>query len=538
MAKTKAAEIKSKETKKPKTPSFVVEIPLQVDSCQDAQLFSRFEAARQLYNGCLSESRTRMQLVKASSLYLQASQNPRDQKQTRKVAFAAARNAYRYTEYELQKFAATMATSCWIGEHLGSKLVQTIATRAFKATERLLFGQANKVRFKGKDRLHSIENKTNEESLRWKNNKVLWPAPRESKLSDIVLNPIIDQKDEVLTYALTCRTKYVRIVKRNLNGKRRWSVQLICSGVPFHKSKNRLGDGLIGLDLGPSTVALVGDNWASLVPFCSELADKSTTITKLQRQLARSSRMNNPDNYEPDFIKRKQGQKPKRKKGKVKKGSKQWKNSRRYLKLRAKKAEIERRLAASRKSLQGRLVNQVLSQGKHVKMEKVSLKAWQKLWGKSIGRKAPGMFQSELIRKAEGAGGSALQFSTRKTALSQVCLCGRKQKKPLSQRVHQCPCGIQMQRDLFSAFLSRYVDAQTELLSCESARDGWLRLEPIVRTAWQQASNLTCEQVSASERTSVTGSERVVRKLIAASQTKTDGHAEASAVNSIEPPSL
>ena len=228
-----------------------------------------------------------------------------------------------------------MASLCWIGEHLGSKLVQTIATRAFIATERMLFARAKKVRFKGKGRLHSIENKTNSESLRWKDNEVIWPAPRGSKLPELKLSPIIDQKDEVLAYALKCRTKYVRIVKRNLNGKRRWFVQLICEGVPFQKPKNVLCDGLVGLDLGPSTVALVGDGWAELVPFCSELADKSVTISKLQRQMARSSRSNNSDNFEPDFVKRKPGQKPKHKKGKVKKGAKNWNNSRRYLKLRA-----------------------------------------------------------------------------------------------------------------------------------------------------------------------------------------------------------
>ncbi|MGH8001857.1 MAG: hypothetical protein ACREPR_21120, partial [Brasilonema sp.] len=58
--------------------------------------------------------------------------------------------------------------------------------------------------------------------------------------------------------------------------------------------------------------------------------------------------------------------------------------------------------------------------------------------GKSIGFKSPSSFQSELKRKAENAGGTVLMFSTRKTALSQTCLCGNKQKKLLSQRVHHC----------------------------------------------------------------------------------------------------
>ncbi|MBF2066770.1 MAG: transposase [Calothrix sp. C42_A2020_038] len=118
----------------------------------------------------------------------------------------------------------------------------------------------------------------------------------------------------------------------------------------------------------------------------------------------------------------------------------------------AKKREIERKLAAHRKSLHGQLVNQTLILGKHIKTEKVSVKAWQKNYGKSIGFKSPASFQSELVRKAESAGGIVLMFSTRKTALSQTCLCGNKQRKSLSQRVHHCSvCGLNMQRDILSA---------------------------------------------------------------------------------------
>ena len=39
-----------------KTPSFVTEIPLTVDSTQEKELLARFQAARQLYNACLNEA--------------------------------------------------------------------------------------------------------------------------------------------------------------------------------------------------------------------------------------------------------------------------------------------------------------------------------------------------------------------------------------------------------------------------------------------------------------------------------------------------
>ena len=63
-----------------------------------------------------------------------------------------------------------------------------------------------------------------------------------------------------------------------------------------------------------------------------------------------------------------------------------------------------------------------------------------------------------LRRKAENAGGEVIEFNTRTTALSQSCQCGNKRKKALKDRWHDCQqCGIHAQRDLYSAFLARFV---------------------------------------------------------------------------------
>jgi putative transposase len=81
-------------------------------------------------------------------------------------------------------------------------------------------------------------------------------------------------------------------------------------------------------------------------------------------------------------------------------------------------------------------------------------------------------------------------FSTRKTALSQTCLCGNKQKKSLSQRVHHCSaCGLKMQRDILSAYLSRYVDPKTETLSIQLAKNGWLGMEKSLLDGWQDGES-------------------------------------------------
>ena len=79
-----------------------------------------------------------------------------------------------------------------------------------------------------------------------------------------------------------------------------------------------------------------------------------------------------------------------------KKGKKQWNISNSYLKTRNSKANLERKLAAQRasrmlrkrKSLHGELVNSIISNGDVIKLEKLSYKAFQKLFGKSVGKRA------------------------------------------------------------------------------------------------------------------------------------------------------
>jgi len=121
-------------------------------------------------------------------------------------------------------------------------------------------------------------------------------------------------------------------------------------------------------------------------------------------------------------------------------------------------SELQRRVAASRKRTHGELANQIISKGKVIKTEKLSYKAFQSRYGKSIGRRAPGLFLEKLRYKAANAGGEVIEFSTRSTALSQTCQCGHRRKKALSERWHHCEqCGIRAQRDLYSAYLARFV---------------------------------------------------------------------------------
>ena len=62
---------------KSSTPSFITTIPLIVASQSEAELLSRFQAGRQLYNALLNEAMVRMKLVRKSDLYQFARKLPK-----------------------------------------------------------------------------------------------------------------------------------------------------------------------------------------------------------------------------------------------------------------------------------------------------------------------------------------------------------------------------------------------------------------------------------------------------------------------------
>ena len=440
-----------------KTDSFIVEIPLRVPPSEEKRLLARLEAARQVYNACLGESLKRLDLLRQSKAYQAARKLPRGKARSR--AFREANAAAGFREYDLHAYAKQFGHS-WIGDHLDAFTIQKLATRAFKAVQQYGFGKRGRPRFKGRNQMDTVEGKSNASGIRWRENRVEWLG--------LKLEAIINANDPVIAHGLSSHIKYVRLVRRKLNGRNRFYAQLVCGGQPYQKPKNEVGQGVVGLDIGPSTIATVSEREAFLEQFCAELEPRQKEMRRLQRKIDRQRRANNPDNYNPD--------------GMIKPGPKVWRKSSRQRKTEARLAELYRKQAAHRKSLHGRLINRVLRMGDRIKLEKLSYRALQRRFGRSVGMRAPGMFVERLKRKAESAGAEVEEFPTRTTRLSQTCHnCGTVAEKPLSQRWHVCDCGIVAQRDLYSAFLAMCVEG--ERLNAGRAREAWPGVDSLLQAA-------------------------------------------------------
>ena len=127
------------------TSSFVTEIPLMITSSDLAILAARLEAGRQLYNAVLSEGKIRLDLLRSSQFYQEAKAIPKSDRKARLRNSRKQEVAYGFTDYDLQSLANHIAiASFWIKQHLDAHTIQKIATRAFKAVERVLFGKAER----------------------------------------------------------------------------------------------------------------------------------------------------------------------------------------------------------------------------------------------------------------------------------------------------------------------------------------------------------------------------------------------------------
>jgi hypothetical protein len=186
--------------------------------------------------------------------------------------FKQLTNKFQFNEYSLYSFIAKTKNSCHIKDHLDINTYQKIATRVFRGLQEYSFAKRDKPKFKGINQPDSAEGKTNTFWIRWRYDQVVW-----RKLN---LRALFDTKDKcgVEAHALACRVKYARIVRRKIQGENKFFAQLLLEGKA--KVKHPIGDGVVGLGIGPSTVTIVSEKEAILTPFRPKLDEKQTEIRR------------------------------------------------------------------------------------------------------------------------------------------------------------------------------------------------------------------------------------------------------------------
>ena len=483
----RSAVRKPRARKRPKgAPTHVRSWPLRPNPAQHREIRTRFFTGTRVYNAVLGEFIGRSRAVKGDPAWQAARGLPRRtpaKRVARSAAFRAVEQAHGFAGDAAQSFASGLRQS-WVREHLPAQETQNLGARAFDAVKQWHVGRKGRPRFKPVSRgLHSLSAKDGNGALRPKLDAsgalvglqwgagfvVAIAAPAESARRGKEQQAELAEIEALIAAGKVLSARIVRTV---INGRDTYRMQLVCDGHPTRR--HPVGDGRVSFDLGPSEIAVAvqrGDGtWAGWVePLADRIRLDTARLRRAQRYLDRQHRTGSPDCFTTD--------------GTHQSGRCAWRRSHSAKLATTRVAELHRRLAEHRKTLHGGLANRLFAHGTDMACEKLDYVAWQKNFPRSVRDRAPGLLVETIRRKAESASGDRLyEYNPKTTALSQTCLCGERRKKPLSQRVHRCGCGIKEHRDLFSAYLGLHVRTQADgldRLDLQAANTGWLHRQDV-----------------------------------------------------------
>ena len=437
------------------------------------------EKYRKIYNACISELHKRYNYMRESKEY---QKNCKYKGKDRNKIFNDLDKKYGLTEYSLHYFTKPMAKYYKIN----AMMTQVIHKRAFNTFQGLIFHKAKKVKYKKYGELNSIEGKTSDQGIVFRNNIISFSGMKI---------PVTIKKNDIYAHtALQNRIKYCRIKREIIKGKYHYYVQLILDGIhpiKINKEtgeiKHYINDGLVGLDIGTQTLAICSDNEVKLLELAPEVNDIEKEKRILNRKLDRQRRANNPNKYNENST--------------IKKGNKEkWIKSNKYIKTQNKLKEIYRKQREIRKQSHNKLANYILTLGDNIKVETMDYKSLQmknkettinkktgkinskKKYGKSIKNKAPSMFLTILNNKLKWIGKELKKVNTYTVKASQYNhITDAYIKKELNERWNDFE-EFKIQRDLYSSFLIMNVNDDLETINrdlCFSEFDNFKVLHDI-----------------------------------------------------------
>ena len=446
---------------------FIVQFPLITEKYQEDILNKRFEIGRKIYNSLVTVTQKRYKEMIKTKLYRSVKaelkeiyQSEDKSKLKRKKELCNQLNdmykQYKFNEYSFHADVKNMQKH--FKNNIDSFTSQKIATNLWKAYDKLLFCNGEFIHYKKYSTLNSLEGKSNNTGIRFKDNNLSW--------NGLSIPVQIDSQNPYETQALKNEISYCRVVRKYIRNKYKFCLQIVFKGVAPIKInkhtgevKHYIGSGDVGLDIGTQTIAISSQSDVKIY----ELADKVQNIENqkriLLRKLDRSRRCGNPNNYNSDGTIKKQGNK------KV-----IWIKSNNYKKIQNRLKELYRKQADIRKLQHEILSNYIISLGDNIYVETMNYAGLQKRakktekddkgkykkkkrFGKSLANKAPSMLLSIIDRKLHYYGKQLIKIDTWSVKASQYNhLTETYHKKKLSERWNDLN-GIKVQRDIYSAFL-------------------------------------------------------------------------------------
>lgn len=347
---------------------------------------------------------------------------------------------------------------------------KTISSDVFQTLAKELYLSVESSFFKGTDIKYRKFGETNTLSSKAAKRTIIFNKEKHSfKYKGLIFNlKDIRDKDYYAFEALKNEIILCKIVRKLIKAKYAYYLQIIFKGLPPKKIEK--GQGRLGIDQGTSTIAIYSNNLMDFIELAPKIDKYNKEILKLQRQIERKRRLNNPACFSEDGI--------------IKKGSK-FKTSNRYKKAVLELKDVYRRKTDYIKSEHNKIAKLIVGNCDTLIKETVNFKALQKRskrqlerqdkesevkckdgqtkkiykfkrkkrFGRSLNNHSPGYLDAQILKRAEELGVKVVAVDMLKYRASQY----RHDKDDyikakLSDRYKEID-GQKVQRDLYSAFL-------------------------------------------------------------------------------------
>lgn len=451
---------------------FVVTLPLVVDLHQRKKLEDTFYLCKKLYNAAVANYKDRYRLLLADPQFKLLM----DVEKGVKRDYKAIKQLVRQHGFLSDKPQGTTSTDSVYGHMIQCatqagwrdsmtprvpgamlrKVYDQVTVAASKFINFIITKKYGYTPFKGdpgfprfmrrRDSLRSVSGRENagialdKKTMTVKVGNLLKPR--------VVLKVDTKKLDPYMVESLENEVRYCRVLKDVVKGRVHYRLQVTLAGLsPVQKFIDTVPGALVGLDMGPRTVAWVSDEDHGFVLIPAGIDQKTRKLRVVQRKISKSFLINNKHCLTTG--------------GAWIKGSKTVPMSKRCLKLKKIHAETWRRLAEQRKNITNILAKQIVAKGNVVKSEDITYKSWQMgRYGKSMLMGAPGEFIAAVRQRAKEAGGVLIDLDTRKLKMSQFdhTIGDYLKKDGLKVREHVLRDGSgTVHRDVYSAFLAKNV---------------------------------------------------------------------------------
>lgn len=457
---------------------FVVSFLLKTEPWQERILDERFKLLTEIYNDFQKKMKRIFHYFSQAKEYKEIadSKNIKERKNVFDKIEINTKNSKKkeiiikpFTQYGMLAYIAKFNTDRYNAYGINSSILENIASNAWRSWDKFLYGNGKNIRLKyGEETIDSykirIKNKCfigMDISEINKHRIKICSRINKNKKEYINIPFVVNRNSFYETEAFSNEIREIGIKRKYIRGRYKYYIQFSFKGIPYQKGR-KLGKGNVGIDLGPSSIAVSSLNMVILKELAEGIALDEKEKARIERKMDRSKRASNPDKIEDNgsFKKLEKGER--------------WSFSNNYRRLRDKKRDIHRKIVAKRVISHNLLANQILALGDKFIVENNNIKSWQhrkqnteinvngkfktkKRYGKSISNHSPSAFISILENRVKFMDGSFYKISTKNAASQFDFSCGDFVPHSLKERKITLSNGDKHQRDLLAAFNLQHI---------------------------------------------------------------------------------